>query len=86
MAVDERTPLIAGIAGERSNGHVDGNGHRSGGSNGNGEGNGSSAECTKPASAGNALSRAAKSLFGPANSILLAGFLIAFTLGITQVP
>lgn len=26
------------------------------------------------------------SLFSPANRILLAGFLMAFTLGITQVP
>jgi hypothetical protein len=29
---------------------------------------------------------AAPAFFGPANRILLAGFLMAFTLGITQVP
>lgn len=28
----------------------------------------------------------AGTLFGPANRILLAGFMMAFTLGITQVP
>ncbi|CAJ2502987.1 Uu.00g103810.m01.CDS01 [Anthostomella pinea] len=30
--------------------------------------------------------KAAKTIFGPANRILLAGFLMAFTLGVTQVP
>ncbi|KAI1136241.1 hypothetical protein F5Y05DRAFT_392068 [Hypoxylon sp. FL0543] len=32
------------------------------------------------------VSKAAGTVFGPANRILLAGFLMAFTLGITQVP
>jgi hypothetical protein len=34
----------------------------------------------------NVIADAAKSVFGPANRLLLAGFLMAFTLGITQVP
>jgi len=80
MAADERTPLIPGHAGEHSNGHANGNRHRPG------NGHGSYAEHTKLATAGTAMSGMAKSLFGPANSILLAGFLMAFTLGITQVP
>ncbi|KAJ8131484.1 hypothetical protein O1611_g2144 [Lasiodiplodia mahajangana] len=46
-----------------------------GNSNGNGNGNGNGNSYTKQTT-----------FFGPANRILLAGFLMSFTLGITQVP
>ncbi|KAI0114464.1 hypothetical protein GGR51DRAFT_556326 [Nemania sp. FL0031] len=43
--------------------------------NGNGNDNGDGNSCVKQTT-----------FFGPANRILLAGFLMSFTLGITQVP
>lgn len=49
----------------------------------------SAAETTPLLSNGNSkksVAKEAKSFFGPANRILLAGFLMAFTLGVTQVP
>ncbi|KAI0439334.1 major facilitator superfamily transporter [Xylaria telfairii] len=49
-----------------------------GSDNGNGHGTESSAGAAKPA--------VSQALFGTANRILLAGFLMSFTLGITQVP
>ncbi|KAJ2980933.1 hypothetical protein NUW58_g6815 [Xylaria curta] len=53
--------------------------------NGDGDnnGNGQPAEQTK---AKTAEAAAHRTIFGPANRILLAGFLMSFTLGITQVP
>ncbi|KAI3316590.1 major facilitator superfamily transporter [Xylariaceae sp. AK1471] len=78
MAADERTPLLA-----NGNGNGTGNGNGNGNESTNGHTNGSSAEQTKPAAATTAV---AKTFFGPANRILLAGFLMSFTLGITQVP
>ncbi|RYP03726.1 hypothetical protein DL764_004950 [Monosporascus ibericus] len=52
---------------------------------GSGSGNGNSSGTSKTAARAK-VSTAATDFFGPANRILLAGFLMAFTLGITQVP
>ncbi len=54
---------------------------RDGNKNGSRNGGGKGVTTTVAASAA-----AARTIFGPANRILLAGFLMAFTLGITQVP
>ena len=68
--VDERTPLI-------------GNSESNAIENGIVNGTPSPKSATAPAAAAKA---AARTVFGSANRILLAGFLMAFTLGITQVP
>ncbi|KAI1254536.1 hypothetical protein MGN70_003941 [Eutypa lata] len=73
---DETTPLIG-------NGNGNGDGDRSGSGNGSSSSNGKAASKTSTAAMAKT---AAKTVFGPANRILLAGFLMAFTLGITQVP
>ncbi|RYP67895.1 hypothetical protein DL771_007003 [Monosporascus sp. 5C6A] len=52
---------------------------------GSGSGNGNSNGTPKTAARAK-VSTAASDFFGPANRILFAGFLMAFTLGITQVP
>ncbi|RYP50920.1 hypothetical protein DL768_003645 [Monosporascus sp. mg162] len=56
-----------------------------GSGSGSGSGNGNSKGTSKTAARAK-VSTAATDFFGPANRILLAGFLMAFTLGITQVP
>ncbi|RYP13612.1 hypothetical protein DL765_006813 [Monosporascus sp. GIB2] len=58
-----------------------GSGSGSGIGNGNRNSNGTSKTAARAG-----VSPAASDFFGPANRILLAGFLMAFTLGITQVP
>lgn len=70
---DETTPLIG-------NGH----GNEHGDENGSGSRNGTSGKSALKTAT--VAKTAAKTVFGPANRILLAGFLMAFTLGITQVP
>ncbi|RYP76427.1 hypothetical protein DL769_003633 [Monosporascus sp. CRB-8-3] len=56
-----------------------------GSGSGSGSGNGNS-NGTSKTTARAKFSAASSDFFGPANRILLAGFLMAFTLGITQVP
>ncbi|GAW25310.1 putative major facilitator superfamily transporter [Rosellinia necatrix] len=53
--------------------------------NGNGNGNGGDGAC-EHATNSSAVTSTPKSFFGTANRILLAGFLMSFTLGLTQVP
>ncbi|KAI8623150.1 major facilitator superfamily transporter [Xylariaceae sp. FL1651] len=78
MTAHERTPLLA-------NGN--GNSNRNDNDTVYEHRNGSLANHTKaPAATVTAASKIATTVFGPANRILLAGFLMAFTLGITQVP
>ncbi|KAI1331670.1 major facilitator superfamily transporter [Xylariaceae sp. FL0255] len=80
MAADERTPLIA----TNGSGSTDGNGNGTGIINGHGHGASSSSD--DEAGVKSAVAKPNPGFFGPANRILLAGFLMAFTLGITQVP
>lgn len=75
---DETTPLIG-----NRNANGDRNGDGSGSGSGSSSNNGKAASKTSTAAVAKT---AAKTVFGPANRILLAGFLMAFTLGITQVP
>ena len=77
-ASDERTPLIG-------HGHANGNDQGQGNGLGNPIDNGTSPKSARTPVA-SAKTAAASIVFGPANRILLAGFLMAFTLGITQVP
>lgn len=70
---DETTPLIGNGDAVAANG----NGSGSGSSNGKAASKTTTAAVAKTT---------ALTIFGPANRILLAGFLMAFTLGITQVP
>ncbi|KAK7745095.1 hypothetical protein SLS62_009959 [Diatrype stigma] len=72
---DETTPLIG-----------NGSENETGNGNGNGGGSGSGSSGKAALETATVAKTAAKTIFGPANRILLAGFLMAFTLGITQVP
>ena len=78
-ASDERTPLIR-YGRANGNNQGNGNGHQ------NRIGNGASSPKSARTPVATANTAKASTVFGPANRILLAGFLMAFTLGITQVP